>query len=177
VVFTSICNDVTDRLPAPECRTDAVEEFATDPHLQRRWPLMAIPPTVSDVAFLLGRVLFGVVIGYLALGNLQNLASSVSYAQSKGAPLASITVPLGSLGLIAGALAVLVGVYPSLGVLAIVTFLVPITVIMHDFWTMEGQARQNEQIHFLKNVGLIGAALLFLALSTSAWPLAVGVGL
>jgi putative oxidoreductase len=138
---------------------------------------MAVPPAVSDVAFLLGRVLFAVVVGYLALGNLLDLESSVGYAQSKGAPLASITVPLGSLGLIAGALAVLVGVYPAVGVLAIVAFLVPITVIMHDFWTMEGQARQNEQIHFLKNVGLIGAALLFLALSTSAWPLAVGVGL
>jgi uncharacterized membrane protein YphA (DoxX/SURF4 family) len=138
---------------------------------------MAVPPAVSDVAFLLGRALFAVVVGYLALGNLLDLESSVGYAQSKGAPLASVTVPLGSLGLIAGALAVLVGVYPAVGVLVIVAFLVPITVIMHDFWTMEGQARQNEEVHFLKNVGLVGGALLFLAVSTSAWPLAVGVGI
>ena len=138
---------------------------------------MAVPPAVSDVAFLLGRALFAVVVGYLALGNLLDLESSVGYAQSKGAPLASVTVPLGSLGLIAGALAVLVGVYPAVGVLVIVAFLVPITVIMHDFWTMEGQARQNEEVHFLKNVGLVGGALLFLALSASAWPLAVGVGI
>ncbi len=138
---------------------------------------MAVPPVVSDAAFLVGRALFAVVVGYLALGNLLDLESAVGYAQSKGAPLASITVPLGSLGLIAGSLAVLVGFYPAVGVLAIVAFLLPITVIMHDFWTMEGQARQNEQIHFLKNVGLVGAALVILALSTSGWPLAVGVGL
>jgi putative oxidoreductase len=138
---------------------------------------MAVPQLVSDVAFLIGRTLFAVVVGYLAVGNLLDLESAIGYAESKGAPLASITVPLGSLGLVAGALAVLVGVYPAIGVLAIVAFLIPITVIMHDFWTMEGQARQNEQIHFLKNVGLIGAALIFLALSTSGWPLAVGVGL
>jgi uncharacterized membrane protein YphA (DoxX/SURF4 family) len=138
---------------------------------------MAVPPVASDVAFLIGRALFAVVIGYLALGNLLDLESSVGYARSKGAPLASITVPLGSLGLIAGALAVLVGFYPAVGVLVMLAFLVPITVIMHDFWTMEGQARQNERVHFLKNVGLLGAALLFLTLSTNAWPLAVGVGL
>ena len=138
---------------------------------------MALPEAGVDAAFLLGRALFAVVVGYLALGNLLDLESSVGYAQSKGVPLASIAVPLGSLGLIAGSLAVLLGVYPAVGVLVIVGVLGPITVVMHDFWTMEGQARQNEQIHFLENVGLIGAALAFLALSTRAWPVAVGVGL
>lgn len=138
---------------------------------------MVFSSTLSGAAFLLSRVLFALVIGYLALGNLLDLESSVGYAESKGAPLASISVPLGSFSLIAGAFAVLTGVYPALGALAVIAFLVPITVIMHDFWTMEGQDRQNEQIHFLKNIGLISVALVFLALSTVTWPLAVGVGL
>ena len=138
---------------------------------------MVFSSTLTGTAFLLSRVLFGLVVGYLALGNLLDLESSVGYAKHKGAPLASVSVPLGSIGLIAGALAVITGVYPALGALAVIAFLVPVTVIMHDFWTMEGQDRQNEQIHFLKNVGLIGSALVFLALSTVTWPLAVGVGL
>jgi uncharacterized membrane protein YphA (DoxX/SURF4 family) len=138
---------------------------------------MVFASTLSGTAFLVSRVLFALVIGYLALGNLLDLESSVGYAKSKGAPLASVTVPLGSLGLIAGALAVLIGVYPTLGALAVIAFLVPITAIMHDFWTMEGQDRQNEQIHFLKNIGLIGAALGYLALASVTWPLAVGIGL
>jgi len=138
---------------------------------------MALPAAAADVAFLLGRALFALVVSYLALGNLLNLDSSIGYAESKGAPLASITVPLGSLGLIAGSLAVLVGVYPAVGAVATIGFLIPITGIMHDFWTMDGQDRQNEQIHFLKNVGLIGAALVFLRLTTMEWPLAIGIGL
>ena len=138
---------------------------------------MAFVSTGSSVAFVVGRVLFAVVVGYLAFGNLLDLESAVGYAESKGAPLASISVPLGSLGLVAGAAAVLTGIYPVVGALAIVAFLVPITAIMHDFWTLEGHDRQNEQIHFLKNVGLIGIALIFAALGTVPWPLAVGVGL
>jgi uncharacterized membrane protein YphA (DoxX/SURF4 family) len=138
---------------------------------------MAFPSALSGTAFLLSRVLFALVIGHLALGNLLDLESSVGYAKSKGAPLASLSVPLGSLGLSTGALAVLVGVYPALGVQAVIAFLVPITAIMRDFWTMDGQDRQNERIHFLKNIGLIGAALGFLALSAVTWPLAVGTGL
>mgnify|MGYP000597766173 CR=1 FL=1 len=71
----------------------------------------------------------------------------------------------------------LAGVYPAVGAVAILAFLAPVTVIMHDFWTMTGQDRQNERIHFLKNVGLLGGALVFLALSALPWPLAVDVGL
>jgi uncharacterized membrane protein YphA (DoxX/SURF4 family) len=138
---------------------------------------MVFDSGLSAGAFLLGRVLFALVVGYLALGNLLDLEASVGYAQSKDAPLASVTVPLGSLGLVAGALAVLAGVYPAVGALAVVVFLAPITVIMHDFWTVDGQDRQNEEIHFLKNVGLLGAALLFLALSGATWPMALGLGL
>jgi uncharacterized membrane protein YphA (DoxX/SURF4 family) len=138
---------------------------------------MVFSSTLSGTAFLLSRVLFALVIGKLALGNLLDLESAVGYAKSKGAPLAAVSVPLGSLGLIAGSLAVLAGVYPALGALAVVVFLVPITIIIHDFWTMEGQDRENERIHFLKNVGLIGSALVFVSLSTVSWPLGVGAGL
>ena len=133
--------------------------------------------SLAAVGFLAGRALFALVVGYLALGNLLDLDSSVGYAEHKGVPLASMSVPLGSLGLVAGALAVLTGVYPGVGALVVAVVLVPITVVMHDFWTMEGQDRGNERIHFLKNVGLVGGALVFLALSTAAWPLAVGIGL
>ncbi|WP_424016725.1 DoxX family protein [Halorientalis pallida] len=138
---------------------------------------MAFFSTLAGAAFLAGRALFALVVGYLALGNLLDLEASVGYARSKGAPLAGVTVPLGSLGLVVGALAVLVGVYPAVGALVVLAFLTPITVVMHDFWTMDGQDRQNERIHFLKNVGLLGGALVFLALSTTTWPYAVGLGL
>ena len=138
---------------------------------------MVVPSGLPAVAFLLGRALFAVVVGYLAVGNLLDLETSVGYARSKGTPLASITVPAGSLALVAGSLAVLTGVYPMLGAGVVVAVLVPITVVMHDFWTMEGQDRQNERIHFLKNVGLVGVALVFAALSTASWPMALGLGL
>lgn len=138
---------------------------------------MVFSSVLSEMAFIASRVLFAVVIGYLAVGNLLDTESAVGYAKSKGVPLATISVPLGSLGLIVGALSILTGAYAAVGALLIVVFLVPITVLMHDFWTMQGQERQNEQIHFLKNIGLIGSALVFFALTTVTWPLAVGMGI
>jgi len=123
---------------------------------------------VESVASLGGRVVFAAVLGYLALGNLFDLSNSVAYAHHKGAPLPRVTVPLSSLLLLVGAASIGFGVYPRVGALAVVSFLVAVTPVMHDFWTQEGQDRENEQIHFLKNVGLLGAALVVLA--RTDWP-------
>lgn len=138
---------------------------------------MTFVSMVADIGFLAGRGLFAVVVGYLAIGNLRDLQGAVAYADSKGAPIASIMVPLGSGMLLAGALSILLGVYPAIGGLAIVGFLVPVTPLMHDFWNAEGQQADNEQVHFLKNVGLLGTALLLVALTTVEWPYALGVTL
>ncbi|MHB9288625.1 DoxX family protein [Halobacteriales archaeon Cl-PHB] len=123
---------------------------------------------VEALASLAGRAAFATVVGYLALGNLLDLSNSVAYAEHRGAPLPSVTVPVSSLLLLAGAAFIGFGVYPRLGALAVVGFLLTVTPVMHDFWTRTGGERQNEQIHFLKNVGLLGTALLLLA--HADWP-------
>ena len=135
---------------------------------------MVFETTASGVALLIGRVLFAAVLGFLALGNLLDLENSVGYAEHKGAPMPRILVPLTSAALVAGAGSILIGAFPAVGTLFVLGFLVGVTPVMHDFWTQEGMDRQNEQIHFLKNAGLAGGALVFLALSTTPWPYAVG---
>jgi uncharacterized membrane protein YphA (DoxX/SURF4 family) len=135
---------------------------------------MAVETALGGAALLVGRVTFAAVLGFLALGNLQELDETVAYAESKGAPAARLTVPLASVALVAGAASILLGFAPVVGALAVLGFLVGVTPVMHDFWNQEGMDRQNEQIHFLKNAGLAGTAVVFLALATTPWPYAVG---
>ncbi len=136
---------------------------------------MALDGPVAGGAFLLGRALFAAVLGFLALGNLLSLEETVAYAKSKGAPAPRLTVPVTSLALLAGAGSVLLGVFPLLGALDVLVFLVGVTPVMHDYWNQEGMDRQTEQVQFLKNVGLAGGAVVFAAISSTAWPYAVGL--
>jgi uncharacterized membrane protein YphA (DoxX/SURF4 family) len=138
---------------------------------------MALDGAALDVTVLLARALFGLVLGYLAIGNLLSYEDTVAYARSKGAPLAGVTVPATSLLLLGGATAIAIGAYPALGALAVIVFLLGVTPVMHDFWTLEGMDRQNEQVAFLKNVGLLAGALFVLALSSVEWRYAMGLGL
>ncbi|WP_336325592.1 DoxX family protein [Halovenus sp. HT40] len=137
---------------------------------------MTFESTVTAEAFLLARIAFAGILGYLALGNLLDLSNTIAYARSKGAPAPRFMVPMMSVTLLAGAGSILVGAYPALGAIAIIAFLIGTTPVMHDFWAMEGQDRQNEQIHFLKNVGLLAGALVFFALSSTVWPYAADIG-
>lgn len=124
-----------------------------------------------DPVFLVGRVVLAAGLGYLALGNVLDFSGSVAYAEHKGVPAPAIAVASATALLLAGALSLLVGLAPRLGAVAIVLFLAGVTPMMHDFWNHEGEARQNEQIHFVKNLALLGAGLLLAALVE--WPYAL----
>jgi putative oxidoreductase len=65
--------------------------------------------------------------------------------------------------LFAGA-SLITGLRPTIGVGALVLFLVPVTLIMHNFWVQTGLAQTNDLHAFMGNVGLLGSAVMFLAI-------------
>ncbi|MFB6141815.1 MAG: DoxX family protein [Halorientalis sp.] len=138
---------------------------------------MVFEVTGTAEAFLLGRVLFGAILGFMGLNHFLNRDQMVPYADAKGVPLPAIAVPLSGAMLAVGALSVIAGVYPAVGAGLLALFLVVTTPLMHDFWAVPEDQQQDEMINFLKNVGLLGGSLVLLALSGVAWPYAAGVGL
>jgi putative oxidoreductase len=113
----------------------------------------------------LGRALFGGVLAFMALDNFRDLEGSVAYAESNGVPKADKLVPFASGALLFGGIALALGKFRTLAAGAIATFFVGVTPQMHDFWNMEEQSEQ-QQIHFLKNLTILGGTLYFLAEDT-----------
>ncbi len=74
--------------------------------------------------------------------------------------------------LLAGGLSVVLGVLPVIGLILIVVFLVAVSLVMHDFWAVPEEQKMDQQVHFMKNVALAGAALA-LMYGASSWPLAI----
>jgi uncharacterized membrane protein YphA (DoxX/SURF4 family) len=111
----------------------------------------------------IGRVLFGGVLAFMAFDNFRDMEGSVAYADANGVPAAETLVPFASGALLFGGSVLAVGKLPRFAAGAIATFFVGVTPGMHDFWNMEGDEREGQSIHFLKNLALLGAALSFLA--------------
>lgn len=109
----------------------------------------------------IGRALFAAIFVISALGHFSH--ESVGYAGSQGVPFASILVPLSGLLALAGGLSVMFGYRTRLGAALLVVFLVPVTLMMHRFWGIaDPQMAKMQQIMFLKNVSMLGGALLLL---------------
>jgi putative oxidoreductase len=107
----------------------------------------------------LGRFLFALI--FLMAGANHFNKQTIGYAASVGVPLAAITVPLSGVLAIAGGLSILLGYRAKLGAWLILFFLVPVSLMMHKFWTVtDPMMAQIQMILFMKNVSMLGGALL-----------------
>lgn len=59
-----------------------------------------------------------------------------------------------------GALFILLGIKEKLGAGLLILFLIPATIIMHQFWFVEGAAREMQLTHFLKNLAILGGLMI-----------------
>ncbi len=88
-------------------------------------------------------------------------AESIGYATAKGVPAANILVPFTGIMELFGALTIISGFKAKWGAWTLVAFLLPVTFMMHNFWTIEDpMAKQMDMVSFMKNISLTGAALL-----------------
>ena len=107
----------------------------------------------------LGRFLFALI--FVMAGANHFNKQTIGYAASQGVPLASIVVPLSGVLAIVGGLSILLGYRAKLGAWLIALFLIPVTLMMHKFWTVQDpMMAQVQMIMFMKNLSMLGGALL-----------------
>jgi len=104
------------------------------------------------------RVLFALVFILGGLGHFSQ--GTIKYAAAQGVPLASIAVPISGAIAIAGGLSVAIGYKAKAGAGLLIVFLIPVTVLLHNFWAVpDPMMAQMQQVMFMKNVSMMGAAL------------------
>jgi putative oxidoreductase len=116
------------------------------------WARWAVP---------IGRVFFALM--FILSGFAHFSSGTVQYAASAGVPAPSLLVPFSGIMAIVGGLLVALGLWTRLGALLLVAFLVPVTLMMHAFWSLEDpQMRGMQYLNFMKNLSMLGGALLLL---------------
>jgi putative oxidoreductase len=125
------------------------------------------------VSVLLGRVLYSLIFVMASLGHFSQ--GTITYAAAHGVPLATVAVPASGVLALLGGLSVALGYKAKWGAGLLALFLIPVTLMLHNFWAMQDPATaQMHQVMFLKNVSMLGGALLIFnfgsgPLSLDAW--------
>ncbi len=118
-----------------------------------------------NTVLIIGRVLFALIFLASGVNHLTKLEAMTGYATYKKVPAAKLAVVVSGLMILVGGLYIAFGVYADLGALLIALFLIPTAFMMHAFWKeSDATAKQNEQIAFMKDISMAGAALIIFAL-------------
>jgi len=113
---------------------------------------------VKKYLVLLGRVFYSAIFILAFFGHFS--AKTINFAASQGVLFANILVPFSGLVALVGGLSILLGYKARYGAWLLVIFLVPVT-YMHKFWTISDPMMYDmQQAMFMKNIALLGAALL-----------------
>jgi len=112
---------------------------------------------------LVGRILVGLFYVMNGFNHFTKLEMLRGYAEASGVPAPTVAVLATGVLMLAAGLSILLGAWPKIGVAALVVFYIPVTFMMHPFWSFDDpQQAQQQMIHFMKNMALLGSALMYL---------------
>ena len=115
--------------------------------------------SVGSFITLTGRILFSGI--FIMSGFLHFSQQEAAYAAQSGVPMAGLLVPASGVLALAGGLSILLGYRAKIGAWLLVLFLVPVTLMMHNFWAAKDpMMAQMQMAMFLKNMTMLGGALL-----------------
>ena len=107
----------------------------------------------------LGRFCYSLIFLMTPLGHFSQ--GYVGFAAQQGVPAPALLVPLSGVIATAGALSITLGYKAKIGACLLILFLVPVSLMMHNFWAVTDPMMHGVQLAlFMKNVSMFGAALL-----------------
>lgn len=118
---------------------------------------------LQNVTALVGRLLLSAIFVMSGFNKAMNWGQTAEHMEAEGMAVVPFFLVAAILFEILGGVALIVGFRARLAALALVVFLVPVTLIFHDFWQKEGAEVQMQMIQFSKNVAILGGLLVVLA--------------
>lgn len=114
---------------------------------------------VCSFTVLLGRLCLCAIFILSGIGKFLDHSTIAGYMAAKGMTMIPLFLYAAAIIEILGGLALLLGYKArcAAGILAL--YLIPVTLIFHDFWNLADGERQLQMIMFLKNLAIFGGLL------------------
>jgi len=138
---------------------------------------MLFESSPEAILLLAGRICYGSFLILAGILQLQFRELMAETAKAKRVPVPRVGVIATGLFLVFGGAGIVTGIFSGIAAGLLITFFVVVTPLMHSFWAVPEWQAQEELTNFHKNVELLGAAFVFLALSTQPWAYAVNIGI
>lgn len=115
---------------------------------------------------LLGRICLATIFLQSGYDKVFNFGRTVKLMLSKGMPIPEILLVTSIVILLAGGLMLLVGWKARWAALALIVFMIPATLVFHNFWAYPEAQFVNQFHHFFKNLAIIGALFMVMGMGS-----------
>jgi putative oxidoreductase len=119
-----------------------------------------IAASTADIVLLIGRILLGWIFVISAWGKLGNISGFTGYLTNLKVPAPGFWAWIGAIVEFVAGAALILGVGTRYAALLAIVFVVVATALAHRYWEYPAAQRQNQLNHFLKNLAIMGGALL-----------------
>lgn len=115
---------------------------------------------MCSIGMLLGRICLSAIFILAAIGKLMDYEGTAQYMASKGLTMIPVFLYGAAIVELIGGLMILFGFKARIGAVILLLYLIPTTLIFHDFWNVsDAIMRQIQMIMFLKNLAIFGGLL------------------
>lgn len=128
--------------------------------------MQALCSLAKNYGPLIGRILIALIFLKSGFEKITGFSMVAGYMAKVGMPAAEFLLVGSIVFEIAGGLMVLLGWHARWGALLLAIFIVPATLIFHNFWAVEAAQYTNQMNHFMKNVSILGALVLIMGMGS-----------
>ena len=94
--------------------------------------------TIDKFGPLVGRILLALIFLKSGIGKIGGFAATAGYMSSKGLPMVDVLLTITIVIELAASAMIIVGFKARLGATALLLWMIPVTVIFHNFWAVPG---------------------------------------
>lgn len=106
-----------------------------------------------------GRLLIAIIFVFSGVAKLTGLEGTAGYIASKGLPAAYALGVAAMIVELGGGLLLIAGFKTRWAAGALLLFTAAAAVLFHNFWGVPADQAQNQMIHFMKNISMVGGLL------------------
>lgn len=118
----------------------------------------------TSLLLMLGRICLAIIFLLAGIGKFLNPTETIAYMTAKGMSMPHLFLYAAAIVEIIGATSLIFGFKTRIGALVLLLFLIPTSVIFHNFWEVSAEASKGEMINFLKNLAIFGGLLYTVAI-------------
>jgi len=122
----------------------------------------------SRYSALLARILLAVLFLYSGVMKIAMFSQILPLMQAKGFPLPGMSLGIAVAVELIGAALLIAGYQARLAAWALFIYLIPTTLVFHNFWAAQGMEHQTQLVNFLKNLAIMGGLLMIAAAGPGA---------